>query len=121
VRLSANGRTVSQPLVVRMDPRVKTPAAGLARQFALAAQLSSAIARAAAFGRAAGTATGTTPGAGHAAADSVGRVADELAQLYDIVVGSDATPTPQTEVAVAEHLRRLDTLLGSRAVPSPRP
>ena len=36
VRLTANGKTYSQPLVVRMDPRVKTPAATLARQFTLA-------------------------------------------------------------------------------------
>ena len=35
VRLTVNGRTYTQPLTVRMDPRVKTPAATLARQFAL--------------------------------------------------------------------------------------
>jgi hypothetical protein len=35
VRLTVNGRVYNQPLTVRMDPRVKTPAATLARQFAL--------------------------------------------------------------------------------------
>lgn len=35
VRLTVNGRTYTQPLTVRMDPRVKTPASTLARQFAL--------------------------------------------------------------------------------------
>jgi photosystem II stability/assembly factor-like uncharacterized protein len=35
VRLTVNGTTDTQPLTVRMDPRVKTPAATLARQFAL--------------------------------------------------------------------------------------
>jgi hypothetical protein len=35
VRLTVNGQTYTQPLVVRMDPRVKTSAATLARQFAL--------------------------------------------------------------------------------------
>jgi hypothetical protein len=35
VRLTVNGTTHTQPLTVRMDPRVKTPAATLARQFAL--------------------------------------------------------------------------------------
>jgi hypothetical protein len=35
VRLTVNGTTYTQPLTVRMDPRVKTPAATLARQFAL--------------------------------------------------------------------------------------
>ena len=35
VRLTVNGRTYTQPLTVRIDPRVKTPASTLARQFAL--------------------------------------------------------------------------------------
>jgi len=35
VKLTANGKTVTQPLTVRMDPRVTTPAAGLNQQFAL--------------------------------------------------------------------------------------
>ena len=111
VRLTTNGRTVTQPLVVRMDPRVKTPASALARRFALASQLSDAIGRAAAAGRAA-PATGTTPGAGRTpAADSLSRLAGELAQLYGVVEGSDAAPTPQTEAAVADRLRALDMLL----------
>src|SRR4030095_12981881 len=35
VRLTVNGQTYSQPLTVRMDPRVKASAATLARQFTL--------------------------------------------------------------------------------------
>jgi photosystem II stability/assembly factor-like uncharacterized protein len=35
VRLTVNGKTYTQPLAVRMDPRVKASAATLARQFAL--------------------------------------------------------------------------------------
>ncbi len=31
VRLTANGRSYSQPLTLKLDPRVKTPAAGLAQ------------------------------------------------------------------------------------------
>lgn len=38
VRLTANGKTWTQPLTVRMDPRVKTPPAGLQQQFILAMQ-----------------------------------------------------------------------------------
>jgi hypothetical protein len=115
VRLTAHGRTQSQPLVLRMDPRVKTPAAGLARQFALASQLAAAIERAAKAGRAASAST-TTPGAGRSpAADSLGRVAGELAQLYGIVEGSDAAPTPQVEAAVADRVRALDALLRPRS------
>jgi photosystem II stability/assembly factor-like uncharacterized protein len=38
VRLTAAGKTYEQPLTVRMDPRVKTPAEGLAQQFTLSMQ-----------------------------------------------------------------------------------
>jgi hypothetical protein len=39
VVLTANGKTYSRPLTVKMDPRVKTPPAGLAQQFELSQQL----------------------------------------------------------------------------------
>ena len=35
VRLTVAGKALTQPITVRMDPRVKTPAAGLARQYEL--------------------------------------------------------------------------------------
>jgi hypothetical protein len=40
VLLTAGGKTVTQPLSVRMDPRVKTPRAALQQQFALSRRLS---------------------------------------------------------------------------------
>ncbi|MDQ6760053.1 MAG: glycoside hydrolase [Acidobacteriota bacterium] len=39
VKLTVNGRSYSQPLIVKMDPRVHTPAAGLLQQFTLSKQL----------------------------------------------------------------------------------
>ena len=39
VRLTVNGQSYAQPLTVKMDPRVKTPGAGLAYQFALAKEM----------------------------------------------------------------------------------
>ncbi|HEV2386646.1 MAG TPA: hypothetical protein VGS20_05255 [Candidatus Acidoferrales bacterium] len=39
VKLTADGHSYSQPLAVRLDPRVKTPAAGLADQYTLAKQM----------------------------------------------------------------------------------
>src|SRR5205807_2911150 len=39
VVLSVNGKSYSQPLTVQMDPRVKTPNAGLAQQFKLSQQV----------------------------------------------------------------------------------
>ena len=39
VRLTVNGKAYSQPLVVKMDPRVKTPAAGILQQSARSKRL----------------------------------------------------------------------------------
>jgi hypothetical protein len=39
VKLTVNGRSLSQPLTVKMDPRVKTLPAGLAQQFTVSMQL----------------------------------------------------------------------------------
>lgn len=43
VKLTANGRTYTQPLTVKMDPRVKTSPLALTRQFTLSRQLYDAI------------------------------------------------------------------------------
>lgn len=43
VRLTANGRTLTAPLVVKMDPRVKTPAAGLQQMFSVETRLASMV------------------------------------------------------------------------------
>ncbi|HKW57444.1 MAG TPA: hypothetical protein VJN42_08805 [Candidatus Acidoferrum sp.] len=45
VKLTAAGKTTSAPLTVKMDPRVKTTAADLARQFQLAMELAAEAAR----------------------------------------------------------------------------
>jgi hypothetical protein len=39
VRLTANGKSYMQPLTLRLDPRVKTPAAGLAQLVALTREM----------------------------------------------------------------------------------
>jgi photosystem II stability/assembly factor-like uncharacterized protein len=41
VRLTVNGKSYSAPLTVKMDPRVKTPPAGLEQQFQMEVQLAS--------------------------------------------------------------------------------
>lgn len=43
VRLTANGKTLTSHVVVKMDPRVKTTPGGLRQQFDLATQLASAV------------------------------------------------------------------------------
>jgi photosystem II stability/assembly factor-like uncharacterized protein len=46
VKLTVNGRTLKQPISVRMDPRVKTPAVGLALQFELSRAMYDGVLRA---------------------------------------------------------------------------
>ena len=43
VRLTAGGETLTQPLTVAMDPRIRTPAAGLQQQFALSMRVADAL------------------------------------------------------------------------------
>src|SRR5258705_1919000 len=38
IKLSANGKSYTQPLMVKMDPRVKTPVSALTQQFTLSKQ-----------------------------------------------------------------------------------
>jgi hypothetical protein len=48
VKLTANGKSRTQPLTVTLDPRVNTPPQALERQFALASKLSAKLAEASA-------------------------------------------------------------------------
>jgi hypothetical protein len=43
VRLTANGQSLTAPLTIKMDPRVKTPTAGLQEQFQLETKLASML------------------------------------------------------------------------------
>jgi hypothetical protein len=45
VRLTVGGQSFTQPLTVKMDPRVKTPAADLAKQYTVSLELADAIRR----------------------------------------------------------------------------
>jgi len=139
VRLTtgAGDRSQSQPLMVRMDPRIKTPRAGLLQQFLLSQQLveamrkdSAALAEVRALRAQLG---GLKERAGAAAlapaidslerqaaelegqeagrADSFARLLGELGTLYGVLQGSDATPTSQAVSAVAAWRGTLGPLL----------
>jgi hypothetical protein len=90
---------------VRMDPRVRTPAAALAQQHALARRLAEGMNRAAAAQRGVPNDSSTR---------AVARAADDLLALYEIVQGADVAPTAQTATAVDARLRALDALLTRR-------
>ncbi len=138
VVLTVDGRSYRAPLVVRMDPRVSTSAAGLALQLAFAqrivadlrrdstvlAGLRGARAQLAAAKRRAGTdslrsaidsldqAAARVESAGGASERSLGRVADDLAGLYDVVEGTDAAPTTQAARALDRLERDLAGAIG---------
>ncbi len=106
VRLAVDGKVYTQPLTVRMDPRVRTPAGGLAQQFALAQRLVSALRQdSVALGEVrARKSAGGGPGAPAAVLDSLdtglARLNGQLARAYGVIEGSDETPTTQAAAAV---------------------
>ena len=110
-RLTVDGRTYQQWFAVRMDPRVKTPVAALARQFALARDVDRATARIATARQSIVKAKGGSANAPLDALDeSLGQTLGELQQIYGVLQGADAPPTTQAAAAVRERLATLTTL-----------
>ena len=83
IQLTANGHTYSQPLVVTMDPRVKTSREDLAQQFALSTRLYTALK--------------TEPEGSDRA--------QKLRRLLDTLQSADVAPTEQLVAAVEEALK----------------
>jgi photosystem II stability/assembly factor-like uncharacterized protein len=80
VKLMAAGRTYTQPLNVRMDPRVKTPASPLLQQFTISKRLSDALDALAKQNR---------------GGDDVERVRARLLNAYNLIQDVDVAPTTQ--------------------------
>jgi photosystem II stability/assembly factor-like uncharacterized protein len=87
-------RTVSRPLVVNMDPRVKTPLADLRAQHALSRLLADALSRATAI-------EASLP---KGSAKAVRDLARRLRQALAMVQQADLAPTPQLAAAAAAAL-----------------
>ena len=124
VRIRVAGRSLTQPLTIRMDPRVKTPAAGLAQQFALATRLSAAMNRdydAVQALRAMRVRMTTLPDSVAARLDSLTRLNGALAGLLDLIDGVDAAPSTQAVPAVATLEARLARLVAPRRRSQSRP
>ncbi|MDQ6666395.1 MAG: glycoside hydrolase [Acidobacteriota bacterium] len=111
VRLTVDGKQYTQPLTVRMDPRVKTPVSGLIAQFDLSNQIYrdilnandglEQILRAIAAGREDRSKTG----------DAIVAITRQLAALLQIVQEADAAPTPQAVAAARDRHAALGILL----------
>jgi photosystem II stability/assembly factor-like uncharacterized protein len=136
VKLIVGGKSYAQPLTVRIDPRIKVPAAVLLQQYthsaelyeglrkdfealeavrALRARLRDARSKApqgavadalAEFDRAAAALEGVGGAAG-----SLGRLNGELASLYNTVQDVDALPTTQALAAISEKQAALSAAL----------
>ena len=96
-KLTVAGRSVTQSFTVRMDPRVKTPAAALRQQFVLSRRISEAAGRIARAGQ----------------SPALSGLAGQLQQLYGTLQGADAAPTSQTVAAVADRLAAVDRILAA--------
>jgi hypothetical protein len=132
VKLTAGGKTYTQPMTVKMDPQVKTSAAELAQQFALSKQLyDDALAAGkateeirAARRKAAGTdfdkqalgIEGERAGrfggrSGAVGTDTLGSVSGSLVQLMNEIQDADVAPTAAEVGAVSERRAAVKRLL----------
>ncbi|HME08963.1 MAG TPA: hypothetical protein VKG25_18030, partial [Bryobacteraceae bacterium] len=132
VRLTVNGKTYTQPLQIKMDPRVKTALAGLEEQFALATKLGAGMnqaylalqevkaAREKATDPARKDELAALEGSGggrrgrRGEENSLSRLLGELQSLYMVVEGADTTPTAQAAASAAEMETTLRSLLARR-------
>ncbi|HXI28901.1 MAG TPA: hypothetical protein VNG89_10765, partial [Vicinamibacterales bacterium] len=139
VKLTVDGASHTQPLTVKMDPRVTTPPLGLSQQFTLSKQLydgvlaaqkaqqeigqlrdrsGTALAGHQAFAKKLGDLEGQAGGGfggGRGAAttgpDTLSNITGTLTQLMNLLQGADVTPTTQLVSAVAERRAALSKLL----------
>jgi photosystem II stability/assembly factor-like uncharacterized protein len=116
-RLNVDGRSYRQPIVVRMDPRVKTPAADLTQQFNLSKEVDAMWRR---LRTARETLMTRTAGAsGDSAAElqkQLHAVTDALQPLQDLFESlqeADVKPSASLEAAVKEALSRAAAVLAA--------
>ena len=103
VTLTAGGKTMTQPLTVKMDPRATITPAGLARQFTLATKIAGMMNQTVA-------AISASSPASSAQADLT-TLNNNLITAYDVVEGADRAPTTQAGAAVAHLEQRLRALI----------
>ena len=129
VRLTVDGKSYTQPLTLKMDPRVKTTAYGLQLQFRLSKELYDDIVaahealaeiramhsqdpRLAELAGAGGGGGRGGRGAVAAGPDSLNSVVGALGALMQALQSADVTPTTQEVAAVANRREALAKLIG---------
>jgi photosystem II stability/assembly factor-like uncharacterized protein len=101
VRLTVDGTTLTQPLTVRLDPRIKASAADITLQHETSRAIDAALRH-----------VSEALAAKRGSADALARVQAQLSQLFGTIEAADAAPTPQTLAAVKETLAAVEAALG---------
>jgi hypothetical protein len=133
VKLTVSGKTLEQPLIVRMDPRVKTPLPALRQQLELSQRLAAAIDADFAVLQRVKEARKQHPDdkkleelEGPAEEEALPRrkrkqkpalamTNGRLAAIYGLLQSSDAAPTPQAVKAAEQVLAETAAVLKSAA------
>ncbi len=103
VKLTVDGRTFTQPLTLKMDPRASITPLGLSQQFTLATKLAGMM-------NESYTAWQHAP---DVAKRDLATLNTDLATAYDVVEGADAAPTAQATTTVTMLEQRLKKLLST--------
>jgi photosystem II stability/assembly factor-like uncharacterized protein len=134
VRLTVGGKSYTQPLTLKMDPRVKTPPLGLSQQFTLSKQLYDGILdvqkaleeirtvrnkasgtpldeQLAALAGQGGGGFGGGRGGAPAGPETLNSISGGLNQLMGLLQGADVAPTTQLTAAVSERRAALAKLM----------
>jgi len=110
VRLTVDGVTRAQPLVVKMDPRVKTSAADLRSMFDTSRGIDALLGRSAAAVRDMRAATSKTPALAELE-QRLSRASAPLGQLFAAVESADAAPLPPVMEAWSSTRAAVEALL----------
>ena len=113
VRLRVDGAVQTAPLTVRMDPRVKTPAAGLTLQYTTARAIDAALARVATTLADVQSAPASRADAARTATGALTRAQGQAAQLLGLVEGVDLPPTPQVLAAWRDTAAAIDAAIAA--------
>jgi photosystem II stability/assembly factor-like uncharacterized protein len=119
VRLTVAGRSYRQAIVIKMDPRVKTPAADLQLQFKLSKAVDDAMRQLAAatedLRRRAGSAIGAAGVAVGQVSALVQQAYEPLPDLFSRLQGADVRPTTAIETATNAALAKAGAALAEYA------
>ncbi|MEE3104464.1 MAG: hypothetical protein VX273_02715, partial [Acidobacteriota bacterium] len=126
IQVTANGQTLTQPLLIEMDPRVRISTAELARQFALSIKLVELLKQNFSVLLMVQAYQGdpdnvATKEEARILEERLRKINTDLATLYRIVEGADAGPTSQVVAATSEVALDLERALKDSAALNARP